>query len=112
MSNLLKRGNKLWESNRMFLPEHKAALLEHEKEMKKVVKPVLDEQELEEIGIVVMNSLNYELDIKVVYWEDGFFNEVIGVVDRVDIQLKRIKLVVEEEVIYISIDCLKTVDRI
>ncbi len=61
---------------------------------------------------MVMESLNYELDIKVVYWDDGYYKEVIGVVDRVDMQLKRIKLVVDEEMVYIPIDCLKTVDRV
>lgn len=44
MSDHLKRGNVLWESSRMFLPEHREQLLARRKEKERVEKPILDEQ--------------------------------------------------------------------
>ncbi|ASV67561.1 YolD-like family protein [Cytobacillus kochii] len=35
-------------------------------------KPELDEQELQEIQIITMESLNYTLTIKMTIWVDGF----------------------------------------
>lgn len=108
----LKRGNLLWESSRMFLPEHKQALFERKERLKKISKPELDEQELEEIGIVVMDSLHHELDIVVTYWKDGFFEDIECVVDRVDTELKRIKLKVRDGYRYVDLDCLMGVVRV
>ncbi|WP_052144704.1 YolD-like family protein [Halalkalibacter okhensis] len=107
----LHRGNLLWESSRMFLPEHKEALLERRLDLQKVGKPELDEQELEEIGIIVTDSLKHELDVQIIYWEDGLFHELIGIVDRIDWQCKKIKIRTEDMPTYIDIDCLKSVIR-
>ncbi|ARK30617.1 YolD-like family protein [Halalkalibacter krulwichiae] len=107
----LQRGNILWESSRMFLPEHKQALLHRKQEIKKVEKPELDEQEWQEIGIIVFDSLKHELDVKVIYWNDGFFHELVGIIDKVDLHLKRIKIRIGEDIDFIAIDCLKTIVR-
>ncbi|GAE34372.1 YolD-like family protein [Halalkalibacter akibai] len=111
MNEQLQRGNLLWESSRMFLPEHKQALLQRKEELKKVEKPSLDEQELEEISQIVLDSLKHELDVKVTYWKDGFFRELTGIIDKVDLQLKRIKVKIGEEIDFIAIDCVKSVVR-
>lgn len=78
----------------------------------KVEKPSLNEKEFKEIGIVVMDALNHELDVRIVYWEDGYFKEVVGVVDWVDYLEQWMKVYVDDEVKYIDIDCLKSVDRV
>lgn len=75
-------------------------------------KPELDEQELEEIGFIVMESLNYTLDIKVTYWKDGYFEEIIGVVAKVDHQMKQIKLETADDYFYVFIDCIVAVEKI
>ena len=111
MNKLSPGSNMRWESSRMMLPEHVARLRQRKEEQKKVEKHELDDQELIELGYVVMDSLNHELDVRVIYWENGFYKEVYGVVDRVDMQLKYIKLRIDEEFIYIKIDCLKSVER-
>ncbi len=105
--------NMRWESMRMMLPEHVQALRDRKKELKKVKKPMLDDQELQEIGIVVMDALKHELDVRIVYWEDGYLKEVVGVVDGVDYQEQWIKARVDDdEIEYIYIDCLKSVERV
>lgn len=77
-----------------------------------VEKPSLNEKEFKEIGIVVMDALNHGLDVRIVYWEDGYFKEVIGIVDWVDYLEQWVKVWVNDEAEYIDIDCLKSVDRL
>ena len=47
----------------------------------------------------------------ITYWDEGYFREIIGVVDKVDLQAKRIKLNIDDDSKYISIYCLKEVER-
>ncbi|GAE28397.1 hypothetical protein JCM9140_4620 [Halalkalibacter wakoensis JCM 9140] len=109
----LQRGNLLWESSRMFLPEHKEALLRRKQQLTRVPPPALDEQHLEEIGLVVLDSLKHELPVQITYWEDGFFHEVTGMIDRIDRQTKKVKIkVTTNEPLYLAMDCLKSVERL
>ncbi|GAE32463.1 YolD-like family protein [Halalkalibacter hemicellulosilyticus] len=107
----LQRGNKLWEM-KFVLPEHTAALKQWREAQDKISKPTLDEQELMEIGHVVMDSLKHELEVNVIYWEDGDFCEVVGVVERVDRYEKYIKLRTEDDILTIKVDCLMSVERV
>jgi len=111
MNKVTKGSNMMWEGSRIMLPEHIAALRHRKEEQKKLPKPELDEQELQEIGIVIMESLNYEINVLITYWDEGYFREIISVVDKVDLQTKRIKLNIDDDIKYISIDCLKEVER-
>lgn len=93
MENKLTPGsNMMWESSRMMLPEHVSALLQQKEDSKKVSKPEIDEQALMEISIVVMDSLHNEADIQITVWKDGYFHDHVGVVSRVDYQMKYIRL--------------------
>jgi hypothetical protein len=92
VSKLSKGHNLRWESSRMMLPEHVEAFLEQKKEKRKVPKPIIDEQAFMEIGYVVMDSLQQELDIQVTTWQDGHFIIHKGTVNRVDYQMKYILL--------------------
>ncbi|MDT8861617.1 YolD-like family protein [Alkalihalobacillus sp. MEB130] len=107
----LQRANVLWESSRMFLPEHKEALMQQKQQKRKVAKPELDEQELEEIGTVVLDSLKHELAVQITYWEDGQFHELIGTIDRIDWHSKKVKVRAQSDH-YIAIEYLKSVDRL
>lgn len=49
-ANHLKRGNLLWESSRMFLPEHKEQLLEHRRRERQFVMPEFTEDRLSELN--------------------------------------------------------------
>lgn len=46
----LKRGNLLWESSRMFLPEHKEQLLTHRRRQRAFVPPDLDEDRIRQLN--------------------------------------------------------------
>ncbi len=113
ITKVTKGSNKKWEGSRMMLPEHVALIRQRKVDQKKVKKHELDEQELEEIGYVVMDALNHTLEVRVIYWDNWAYHEFVGYVDRVDLQLKQIKFVTDDdEYTYVKIDCLKSVERI
>lgn len=66
------RGLKKWQAA-SFLPPQWTMLKGIYRDDTKVKKPILNEQQFEEIGIIVMESLNYTLPIKVTIWRNGFF---------------------------------------
>lgn len=105
------RGKMKWQGA-FFMPEHVKMLKQISYDDKKQKKPQLDEQEFEEIGFVVMDSLNYTIPIKVTIWQDGFFQAVIGVVDKVDILMKYILFDTEDGERKIKIDEITGVERV
>lgn len=82
MSQNLERGNKLWEGSRMFLPEHKQAILERKKTQKKAGRPLLDEQQLEEMNQLIIFSKKKHLPVHITYLQDGFFKDATGYADQ------------------------------
>lgn len=95
-------GNKLndngvFEGSRMILPEHREAYLVHMHELNRREKPVLDEQEWQLIGQVLMESYQERVSVTLTVF-DPFDDMVMrGVVDRIDQQRKEIKFVRGEE---------------
>lgn len=88
------RGNKKWVS--IMLPEHVKMLRLLEQDSNKVPKPVLDEQEIEQIGNILMDSLNFTLDVKFSYWQSGYIKEFTGVVHRIDYHRFFLNYILEE----------------
>ncbi|WP_342489188.1 YolD-like family protein [Cytobacillus sp. FSL W7-1323] len=76
------RGKMKWQG--FFMSEHTELLKKIPAEYEKVKKPELDEQELEEIQIITMESLNYTLTIKMTIWVDGSTKTFEGIVDKID----------------------------
>ncbi|WP_332634679.1 YolD-like family protein [Halalkalibacter flavus] len=56
MNKVTKGSNMRWEGSRMMLPEHVEGLQHQKEEKTKVPRHELDEQELQEVGTVIMNS--------------------------------------------------------
>ncbi|MGM0879412.1 MAG: YolD-like family protein [Bacillota bacterium] len=77
-------GNGLWESSRMMLPEHKAAINEHENALRQRQRVELDEQEWEHVARSVAESLQQRHQITLRLFHPVEELTVIGIVDRVD----------------------------
>ncbi|GAB7388344.1 hypothetical protein BSNK01_21810 [Bacillaceae bacterium] len=80
----LKRGNLLWEASRMFLPEHKEALLEYRRKQREFRMPELDEDRLAEIDRAVRESLAAGGTVTVTYgaaWGPATFRGTVRKVD-------------------------------
>ncbi|MGJ9383019.1 hypothetical protein CR203_18000 [Salipaludibacillus neizhouensis] len=108
MSDYIKRGNLMWEGSRMMLPEHIQALRNRNREVTKDPKPNLNDYELTELGFVAMESLNYTIDVRIIYWNNGYDTEISGVIDHIDHQLHQLKISGE----WIKINDLKSMERI
>jgi len=104
------RGKLKWQSA-FFMPEHVKLLKNLYSNANKQRKPQLDEQEYETIGIIVMESLNYSLPIKVTVWNEGYFEEHIGIVDKVDELMKYLILQTNNNKLHLIIDDIISVER-
>lgn len=77
-------GNGLWETSRMMLPEHKQALNMQRRELDRRSRIELDDQELEQVGRALTESLELRELVKVQLYDEYEQLEVVGVVDRID----------------------------
>jgi hypothetical protein len=95
MRMVYDRGKKKWQPA-FFMPEHVKLLKQIPKEDTRQKKPELDEQKLYEIGITVMESLNYTVPINLTVWHDGIFESVTGIVHKVDMLMRYILIEIDD----------------
>lgn len=91
-SHHLIRGNLLWETSRMMLPEHKEALLRQQHESKIQIAPILDEQEEARIFKVLTDSYRLKVEVRIECYGEYINVHHRGIVVSVDQVLRRIKL--------------------
>lgn len=72
------RSNIKW-ATAMMLPEHVKLLREHRQNLNKQSKPILDEQEWEEINRQISEAMNQSLEITLTYFKNGEFIQTAGV---------------------------------
>lgn len=82
-------GNGFWESSRIILPEHRIALQENFKELKRRERIMLDDQEWEDVSRAVAESLQLRKLITLRMYHEYEELKIIGIVDRVDQMNKR-----------------------
>lgn len=83
--NMLSPGSNMrWESSRMMLPEHKEALLARKQDQKKVEKPQLDEQQIEDLEMLIQQSHEYKFALSIELYDDGLFREIEEVVELIE----------------------------
>jgi hypothetical protein len=73
---LRDRGNIKWTS--LMLPDHVSMLKRELVESKIVKKPVLDEQQIEDIENLICESMEFIFPLVFILYDDGFFREVEG----------------------------------
>ncbi|MCB5235597.1 MAG: YolD-like family protein [Niallia nealsonii] len=83
--NKLSEGHNLrWESSRMMLPEHREQLLAEKRKQKEFNPPVLDENQLEEINYVIVNSIKQERAIRITYADKYGPADFSGQIQKLD----------------------------
>ncbi|MBM0064910.1 YolD-like family protein [Alkalicoccobacillus gibsonii] len=106
----LRRGNLTWEGSRMMLPEHKPRILESNERDKWIEKHELDQDELQEIGYVVMDALNHTHSVAINYWHDWNYHEISCYILNVSRDQKQIKIELSNgEIDYIQVNFLRSV---
>ncbi|MEX3713348.1 YolD-like family protein [Cytobacillus horneckiae] len=108
---LRDRGKVKWQSA-FFMPEHAKMIRDIDIEDSKQSKPILDEQELDEINIVITESLHSNSPIKITTWKDGFFADITGIAETVDFQKQTIKLKTKDDYSIISVKDITSVSSI
>ena len=83
-TKLTHGANIRWESSRMMLPEHREALIDHKRRSNIQPKPILDDQELQEISNAVYSSFIQKSLISLVLYGEYENRTINGIVQRVD----------------------------
>lgn len=81
---MINDRKKLKWQTAFFLPEHKKLLKEVENDYYKSKKPILSENQIEEIEEVLSESLANQKTINVITWKAGFFNQYTGYVTKIN----------------------------
>ncbi|MFT9427833.1 MAG: YolD-like family protein [Sporolactobacillus sp.] len=76
-NKLTKGANVRWESSRMVLPEHVAALKDYDIEKRKVIRPTLDEQEIEMVERKIRAAIKDRQPIQLRYYKNGFIKDKV-----------------------------------
>lgn len=95
------RGNGLWESSRMMLPQHKEAIRRHRVKLAERSKPELDEQRLEELSLTLGAASESGEAISVTTFGPYEDEVQIGIVEKIDPVQRYIKLRTEEGQVWI-----------
>ncbi|HIS27852.1 MAG TPA: YolD-like family protein [Candidatus Avamphibacillus intestinigallinarum] len=109
MNKLSKGSNMMWESSRMMIPEHKAALNQMHQQQKKLNKTILDEQEKEILNDKLHLANTHQLTIQIDYFKDGWIEQAIGKIKQINIQQQTLHLQDAERTV-ISFENLLKID--
>jgi hypothetical protein len=91
--NLKDRGNKKWTA--MMLIEHRNRLKELKESEKDREKPILDDQEKEEINYKLQQAVQNNLPVEIKYYDDKRFKTATGLIKKVDSYRKEV--IISEE---------------
>ncbi|WP_252315498.1 YolD-like family protein [Sinobaca sp. H24] len=105
-NKLTPGSNMRWESSRMILPEHRDAWNERRASGRRLPKPLLDEQRLEELAWTLEQIIGTPQEYCFSYWEDGEYKLFSGRCQSVHPTRRLLHLTNEEEILYISFDVL------
>ncbi|WP_374020228.1 YolD-like family protein [Paenibacillus thiaminolyticus] len=85
-------NNGLWESSRMMLPQHKEALLKHQRAQNRRERPCLDEQAWEDISSRLQWSMENRESITLQIYDLFERHEVTGIVVDINMIGQRVRL--------------------
>ncbi|WP_405131920.1 YolD-like family protein [Paenibacillus sp. FSL H8-0317] len=89
-------GNGIFESSRMILPEHREAMLRHQREQQRRGKPIMDEQAIEEIVRALAESFHEKTQVDLVVFSPFDDEHYSGVVIGINQQSGRVNLLLED----------------
>ncbi len=92
LNGLKLRGNGLFESSRMMLPEHKEAYLRHQQRLDRQEPPELDSQKLDDMNAALAESLASGSYVVLVLFGEYDNEELNGIVTQADAARGRIRL--------------------
>ncbi|MED4456138.1 YolD-like family protein [Metabacillus fastidiosus] len=76
----------------MMLPEHKGSLKQLLEDEKKIPKPILDEQRIEEIETIILNAMEFNESLIFQVYKKGALIEVVGTTHYIDHLNKELRI--------------------
>ena len=76
------RGRIKWAS--LMLPEHVKLLREYNKNLKRIEKPILDEQKYEEFNEVMSRAMEENITLEFTYYQKGEMKKCVGKINYLD----------------------------
>lgn len=111
--NKLTAGkNMMWESSRMMLPEHKEAILKQNKSVNKKVKPILDEQRIEELVRTIAVAVFAEQTVKIQLFDEYEYIYLYGKIDKIQPESKQLKIRADDSYEWVKLDDVMEIELI
>lgn len=94
------RGLTKWQG--FMMPEHIKKLKEYEREEEKVIRPILDEQKVEELNELILESMELNLTLIFTLFNGylGRFNTIKGKVHYIDTHNNQLRIIDDNEEIH------------
>jgi hypothetical protein len=92
---MTKQLDDMW-SSKWVLPEHREALIEDERSLKRITKPDLDDQEVAAIDKAIHTALKTNGTIILTVYSKYELKNVTGTVLKLDVMLKMVKITLED----------------
>jgi hypothetical protein len=90
-----KQLDDMW-SSKWVLPEHREALIEDDRNLKRKIKPELDDQEVLLINQAIHDAMKSNGTITLIVFDKYELKAVTGTVFKLDTIIKMVKIVLEE----------------
>jgi hypothetical protein len=92
---MTKQLDDMW-SSKWVLPEHREALIEDERSLKRITKPDLDEQEIAMIDQAIHSAMKSNGIVILTVFSKYELKTITGVVLKLDTTLKMVKIILED----------------
>lgn len=111
---MASKVDNIFGASRWVLPEQRAMYLQLKEDEKLIAQPALEQDELESFHYLIRDSAREDYAITVTWWQPvkgglGKTCSLWGVVKWIDPNARRIKLVNDEESVWISLDKITAV---
>lgn len=105
-------GNGLFESSRILLPEHREQFVYRQKDSHLRKRPQLDEQLLEQLGMLLMESMQEQCEVVIDKFDPWQNENVQGRIIGIDLNLGRVKVMKEMETVSVRLSDIVNITRI
>ncbi|MGP4070662.1 YolD-like family protein [Halobacillus sp. B29] len=102
------RGTIKWTS--LMLPEHVEMVKQVWKEDERIEKPILDEQQMEEMGFKLQRAVSDGLPIQIRYHNGFNYSEEKVKVLQIDLNVRKVKCITVREKLHTSINIDQIMD--
>ena len=106
------RGNGLWESSRIILPQFREAQVNHRRSLRAREKPKLDEQRVEELSTALAAALEIGEPTAVTTFGEYGDKTIVGIVVAVDSIDKVVKIKMRADTVRIALADIVNVSRV